>query len=154
MPSHRTHVKVETNADDGKKRTFLDAEVRFGSDAGAGEIIVLRPLGGLVHHPDTLVIPLLVPDAPVVAWWPNEAPANLSNDLLGSMARSRITDAMHSFESDAHDGRSAPQLVVKERGHVVDPPDRLACDACSMLDQPPHLPVSGWRDRSEAISFH
>ena len=32
----------------------------------------------------------------MVAWWPNEAPANLSNDLLGSMARSRITDAMHS----------------------------------------------------------
>ena len=76
--------------------TFLDAEIRFGSDAGAGEIIVLRPRGGLVRHADTLVIPLLVPDAPVVAWWPNEAPANLSKDLLGSMASSRITDAMHS----------------------------------------------------------
>lgn len=88
--------KVDAVVDDGKPHTFLDAEVRFGSDAGAGEIIVLRPLGGLVHHPDTLVIPLLVPDAPVVAWWPNEAPANLSTDLLGSMARSRITDAMHS----------------------------------------------------------
>ena len=71
--------------------TFLDAEIRFGSDAGAGEIIVLRPRGGLVRHADTLVIPLLVPDAPVVAWWPNEAPANLSKDLLGSMASSRIT---------------------------------------------------------------
>ena len=46
--------------------TFLDAEIRFGSDAGAGEIIVLRPRGGLVRHADTLVIPLLVPDAP---WW-------------------------------------------------------------------------------------
>ena len=65
--------KVDAVVDDGKPHTFLDAEVRFGSDAGAGEIIVLRPLGGLVHHPDTLVIPLLVPDAPVVAWWPNEA---------------------------------------------------------------------------------
>ena len=66
--------RVDAAADDGKPHTFLDAEVRFGSDAGAGEIIVLRPIGGLVHHPDTLVIPLLVPDAPVVAWWPNEAP--------------------------------------------------------------------------------
>ena len=88
--------KMDADTDDGQPHTFLDAEVRFGSDAGAGEIIVLRPLGGLVYHADTLVIPLLVPDAPVVAWWPNEAPANLSTDLLGSMARSRITDAMHS----------------------------------------------------------
>lgn len=58
--------RVDAAADDGKPHTFLDAEVRFGSDAGAGEIIVLRPIGGLVHHPDTLVIPLLVPDA---RWW-------------------------------------------------------------------------------------
>ena len=75
--------KMDADTDDGQPHTFLDAEVRFGSDAGAGEIIVLRPLGGLVYHADTLVIPLLVPDAPVVAWWPNEAPANLSTDLLG-----------------------------------------------------------------------
>ena len=38
--------KVDAAVDDGKPHTFLDAEVRFGSDAGAGEIIVLRPLGG------------------------------------------------------------------------------------------------------------
>jgi len=62
--------KMDADTDDGQPHTFLDAEVRFGSDAGAGEIIVLRPLGGLVYHADTLVIPLLVPDAPVVAWWP------------------------------------------------------------------------------------
>lgn len=66
-----------------EKRTYLDAEVRIGADAGAGEIIVLRPRGGLIHHQDTLVIPLLVPDAPVVAWWPTEAPANPSKDLVG-----------------------------------------------------------------------
>ncbi len=48
-----------------EERTYLDAEVRIGADAGAGEIIVLRPRGGLIHHQDTLVIPLLVPDAPV-----------------------------------------------------------------------------------------
>ena len=84
------------DADAAYDNSNLDAQVRFGADAGAGEIIVLHPRGGLVHHPDTLVIPLLVPDAPVVAWWPNEAPANPSKDLLGAMARSRITDAMHS----------------------------------------------------------
>ena len=53
-PSSRK-VETEEHADGGH-HTFLDAEVRFGSDAGAGEIIVLRPRGGLVHHPDTLVM--------------------------------------------------------------------------------------------------
>ena len=71
--------KPTEDADAAYDNSNLDAQVRFGADAGAGEIIVLYPRGGLVHHPDTLVIPLLVPDAPVVAWWPNEAPANPSH---------------------------------------------------------------------------
>ena len=125
--------------------TFLDAEIRFGSDAGAGEIIVLRPLGGLVYHADTLVIPLLVPDAPVVAWWPNEAPANLSTDLLGSMARSRITDAMHS----SNPRRTMDDLRRNWSSKNVDMSwTRLTvwrAMLASMLDQPPHLPVSGVR---------
>ena len=137
--------RVDAAADDGKPHTFLDAEVRFGSDAGAGEIIVLRPIGGLVHHPDTLVIPLLVPDAPVVAWWPNEAPANLSNDLLGSMARSRITDAMHS----SNPMRTMDDLRRNWSSKNVDMSwTRLTvwrAMLASMLDQPPHLPVSGVR---------
>ena len=116
--------------------------VRFGADAGAGEIIVLHPRGGLVHHPDTLVIPLLVPDAPVVAWWPNEAPANPSKDLLGAMARSRITDAMHS---------SNPYRTIEDLRRNWSPKNvdmawtRLTvwrAMLATMLDQPPHLPIS------------
>ena len=136
--------KMDADTDDGQPHTFLDAEVRFGSDAGAGEIIVLRPLGGLVYHADTLVIPLLVPDAPVVAWWPNEAPANLSTDLLGSMARSRITDAMHS----SNPRRTMDDLRRNWSSKNVDMSwTRLTVwrMLASMLDQPPHLPVSGVR---------
>ena len=132
--------KMDADTDDGQPHTFLDAEVRFGSDAGAGEIIVLRPLGGLVYHADTLVIPLLVPDAPVVAWWPNEAPANLSTDLLGSMARSRITDAMHS----SNPRRTMDDLRRNWSSKNVDMSwTRLTvwrAMLASMLDQPPHLP--------------
>lgn len=142
-PSSRK-VETEEHADGGH-HTFLDAEVRFGSDAGAGEIIVLRPRGGLVHHPDTLVIPLLVPDAPVVAWWPNEAPANLSKDLLGSMARSRITDAMNS----SNPMRTMDDLRRNWSSKNVDMSwTRLTvwrAMLASMLDQPPHLPVSNVR---------
>ncbi|KAB7790529.1 glucose-6-phosphate dehydrogenase assembly protein OpcA [Bifidobacterium leontopitheci] len=119
----------------------LDAEVRFGADAGAGEIIVLRPHGGLVHHPDTLVIPLLVPDAPVVAWWPTEAPANPSKDLLGAMARSRITDAMRSSNplrtiEDLRRNRSPKNIDMSWTRLTV-----WRAMLATMLDQPPHLPI-------------
>ena len=91
------------------------------------------------------MIPLLVPDAPVVAWWPNEAPANLSNDLLGSMARSRITDAMHS----SNPMRTMDDLRRNWSSKNVDMSwTRLTvwrAMLASMLDQPPHLPVSGVR---------
>lgn len=145
-PSSRRAVPSE----DGEERsTFLDAEIRFGSDAGAGEIIVLRPRGGLVRHADTLVIPLLVPDTPVVAWWPNEAPANLSKDLLGSMASSRITDAMHSSNpqrtmDDLRRNRSVKDVDMSWTRLTV-----WRAMIASMLDQPPYLPVSNVRVTGE-----
>jgi glucose-6-phosphate dehydrogenase assembly protein OpcA len=70
----------------------LDAEIRLGGDAGASEVIVLQPSAELADHADTLVIPLLLPDAPIVVWWPDEVPANPSEHPLGRMAQRRITD--------------------------------------------------------------
>ena len=43
----------------------LDAEIRVGHDAGAGETLVLRPWDEAALHTDTLVVPFLLPDAPV-----------------------------------------------------------------------------------------
>ena len=71
----------------------LDAQIRVGGDAGASEVVVLTPTGELLEHLDTLVIPLLLPDAPIVAWWPGEAPANPAEHLVGAMAQRRITDS-------------------------------------------------------------
>jgi glucose-6-phosphate dehydrogenase assembly protein OpcA len=70
----------------------LDAEIRVGGDAGASEVIVLRPSGEQIAHADTLVTPLLLPDAPIVAWWPANPPADASETGLGKMAQRRITD--------------------------------------------------------------
>ncbi|MGC0250647.1 glucose-6-phosphate dehydrogenase assembly protein OpcA [Pseudactinotalea sp. Z1748] len=70
----------------------LDAEIRVGGDAGASEVVILRPLGTTRDAVDTLVTPLLLPDAPLVAWWPKEPPANLAEDPLGRMAQRRISD--------------------------------------------------------------
>ncbi|MBT1181392.1 glucose-6-phosphate dehydrogenase assembly protein OpcA [Bifidobacterium sp. CP2] len=127
---------------DGPAESNLDAQVRFGADAGAGEIIILRPRNGLIDHPDTLVIPLLVPDVPVVAWWPTTPPSNPAKDLMGAMARSRITDALRS---------NNPEATIERLRRSWTPEDidlswtRLTvwrAMLASMLDQPPHLPIT------------
>ncbi|MCP3820933.1 glucose-6-phosphate dehydrogenase assembly protein OpcA [Streptomyces sp. A3M-1-3] len=70
----------------------LDAEVRVGADSGTGETVVLRLYGDLVNHAQSAVLPLLLPDAPVVVWWPEGAPADLAKDPLGTLAQRRISD--------------------------------------------------------------
>jgi glucose-6-phosphate dehydrogenase assembly protein OpcA len=70
----------------------LDAEVRVGSDAGGGETVLLRLHGALANHAQSVVLPLLLPDAPVVVWWPEAAPDNPARDPLGALAQRRITD--------------------------------------------------------------
>jgi glucose-6-phosphate dehydrogenase assembly protein OpcA len=71
----------------------LDAEVRVGSDAGTGETVLLRLHGELANHAASVVLPLLLPDAPVVVWWPEDAPENPAAHALGRLAQRRITDA-------------------------------------------------------------
>ncbi|MFI0942453.1 glucose-6-phosphate dehydrogenase assembly protein OpcA [Streptomyces sp. NPDC021020] len=71
----------------------LDAEVVVGDEAGTGETVVLRMHGELANHAESVVLPLLLPDAPVVCWWPDQAPEHPGKDPLGRLAQRRITDA-------------------------------------------------------------
>jgi glucose-6-phosphate dehydrogenase assembly protein OpcA len=73
--------------------TRLDAQIRVGGDAGASEVLVLRLYGPLADHGDSVVTPLLLADSPVVAWWPEAAPAVPAQDPIGKLAQRRITDA-------------------------------------------------------------
>ncbi|MGB5953096.1 MAG: 6-phosphogluconolactonase [Ornithinimicrobium sp.] len=77
----------------GRGKQRLDAQIRLGGDAGASEIVVLRLYGALADHGDAVVVPLLLPDSPIVAWWPGEPPANVAESPLGKLAHRRITDA-------------------------------------------------------------
>jgi glucose-6-phosphate dehydrogenase assembly protein OpcA len=79
----------------GLKRagTRLDAQIRVGGDAGASEVIVLRLYGPLADHGDSVVVPLLLADCPVVTWWPGLSPAVPAADPIGTLAQRRITDA-------------------------------------------------------------
>ncbi len=90
----RTLVVIKRHARTPRDRTrsHLDAEVRVGADAGTGETVVLRTHGEVSDHADSVVLPLLLPDAPVVVWWPVDAPENPSKDPLGALAQRRITD--------------------------------------------------------------
>ena len=76
----------------GRTTSRLDAEVRVGADAGTGETVVLRLYGEVAEHAQSVVLPLLLPDAPVVAWWPANAPLDPAKDPLGALAQRRVTD--------------------------------------------------------------
>ncbi|MEU3250636.1 glucose-6-phosphate dehydrogenase assembly protein OpcA [Streptomyces sp. NPDC006997] len=95
----RTLVVIKRHARTPRERhrSRLDAEVRVGSEAGTGETVVLRTYGEVSDHADSVVLPLLLPDAPVVVWWPVDAPDNPSKDPLGALAQRRITD-MYAVE--------------------------------------------------------
>ncbi|MGV9351872.1 glucose-6-phosphate dehydrogenase assembly protein OpcA [Streptomyces spiralis] len=95
----RTLVVIKRHARTLRDRTHsrLDAEVRVGSEAGTGETVVLRLYGEVSDHADSVVLPLLLPDAPVVVWWPVDAPDDLAEDPLGTLAQRRITD-LYAFE--------------------------------------------------------
>ncbi|MCX5125041.1 glucose-6-phosphate dehydrogenase assembly protein OpcA [Streptomyces sp. NBC_00193] len=85
-------IKRVSRSPRSRRDARLDAEVRVGTDSGTGETVVLRLHGELVDHAQSVVLPLLLPDAPVVVWWPEGAPQDLAGDPLGSLGQRRITD--------------------------------------------------------------
>lgn len=132
----------------------LDAQIRVGGDAGASEVIVLRGYGALAGDEANaaMVMPLLLPDAPVVAWWPAEAPAVPSQDAIGRLAQRRITDALSARN---------PLRAFEQRraSHAAGDTDltwtRLTSwrgVLAAALDQPPYEPVKEAVVSGEAVS--
>jgi glucose-6-phosphate dehydrogenase assembly protein OpcA len=130
----------------------LDAQIRVGGDAGAGEVIVLRTAGALTNHPESVVVPLLLPDAPVVAWWPGPAPAVPADDPVGHLANRRITDAAAS---------KRPAAALAARAESYQPGDtdfawtRITgwrALLAAALDQPPFERVTAARVTGAARS--
>ncbi len=121
----------------------LDAQIRVGGDAGASEVIVLRAYGETASDEEGLVTGLLLPDAPVVVWWPGIAPAKVSHSPLGRIATRRITDAST---------QSNPQEALYHLAETYAPGDtdfawtRLTlwrAQLAAVLDQPPYEPILG-----------
>ena len=95
---HPCRVIVVVPGDRDAAEPRLDAQLRVGRDAGAGEVVVLRLSGELADHASSVVLPFLLPDTPVVAWWPDTAPEVPAQDPLGQLAVRRITDATNSVD--------------------------------------------------------
>ena len=76
----------------GRGAPGLDAEVRIGEGI-PGEAVLLRLHGELAKVPASVVTPLLLPDSPVIVWWPGGGPKVPAEDALGRLGRRRVTDA-------------------------------------------------------------
>jgi glucose-6-phosphate dehydrogenase assembly protein OpcA len=77
---------------DARGDSQVDAHVGTGS-GWTGETALIRLTGEVAKHPDSVVLPLLLPDSPVAVWWPTDPPADPANDPLGLLAQRRITDS-------------------------------------------------------------
>jgi len=71
----------------------VDAQVGIGSDA-SGERAIITLTGEVTRHPQSVVLPLLLPDSPVVVWWPGNCPDDPGADPLGALGTRRITDSV------------------------------------------------------------
>ncbi|MDX1872672.1 glucose-6-phosphate dehydrogenase assembly protein OpcA [Mycolicibacterium sp. 120266] len=120
----------------------LDAQLRVGRDAGANEVVVLRLSGPLANHASSVVTPFLLPDTPVVTWWPDLAPRVPAQDPLGKLAIRRITDATNGED---------PLACIKSRLAGYTPGDTdLAWSRitywrallAATLDQAPYEPIT------------
>lgn len=89
----------------------LDAEIRIG-EGGSGETVLLRMSGELAKHPESVVLPLLLPDSPVVAWWPGKPPEDPATDPIGALAQRRITDT-------ASVGRGRSHAILTQATHYA-----------------------------------
>ena len=87
----RVIVIVEPDSTEGTAR--LNAQIRVGDAAGLSDIIILEPRGEAASNIDSLVMPLLQSDTPVVTYWPVTPPTNPGAHPLGRLAIKRITDS-------------------------------------------------------------
>ncbi len=98
----------------GRTDPRLDAVITVGGGDGLGELVELRLRGHLSEHIASVVLPLLVPDSPVVVWWPGKAPASPSEDPVGRLAQRRITDAA-ACPAPAQGAGGAPYELRRRR---------------------------------------
>ncbi|APT84808.1 glucose-6-phosphate dehydrogenase assembly protein OpcA [Corynebacterium aquilae] len=137
---HPSRVLMLVTGDENAETSRIDAKVLIGGDAGASEIVVMKLEGEVSEHLESVVTPLLLPDTPIVAWWPSAAPVDPSADPIGRIAQRRITDALYDPPEDS---------IYRRRNHYTPGDSDMAWAritpwrgiVASTMDQPPHEEV-------------
>lgn len=136
-------ISVAAGGPSATEEARLDAQIRVGGDAGASEVVVLKAYGDTASDEEGLVTGLLLPDAPVVTWWPGLAPEVVSESPLGRIAQRRITDAA---------AQADPREFLEHLSKTYRPGDtdfswtRLTlwrAQLAAVLDQPPYESITG-----------
>ena len=139
---HPSRVLVVVTGD-RQAETHLDAQLRVGGEAGASEMVIMKLHGALVDQDEAVVTPLLLPDTPLVAWWPTLCPPDPATSSVGKLAQRRITNV-------AFDGRvSGEALRTLSAGYTPGDSDMSWAAitlwrgvVASALDRHPHEPVT------------
>jgi glucose-6-phosphate dehydrogenase assembly protein OpcA len=97
----------------GGREAGLDAEVHIG-EGTPGEVVVIRMRGAVAEHPASVIRPLLLPDSPVVIWWPGTAPQDQTGDELAQLTLRRLTDAASAPQ---------PRAALEARAAAYSPGD-------------------------------
>lgn len=133
---------IVVSTDAGAASARLDAEIRVGGDAGASEVIVLRAHGDTATDLRGLVTGLLLPDAPVVSWWPGECPDAVCETPLGRLAQRRITDSAATSDPPTTLGRIAAGYQPGDTDFAWTRLTLWRAQLAAALDQPPYEPIT------------
>ncbi len=136
----------------GSDDTRLDALIRVGGDAGASEVILLKAYGEMADNEEGLVTGLLLPDAPVVTWWPGIAPDVVSTSPLGRMAQRRITDAAAQPDPRAYLEHIAQTYAPGDTDFSWTRLTLWRAQLAAVLDQPPFESITAAEVHGSAAS--
>jgi len=139
---HPMRVIVLSTAEEPSGATRVDAQIRVGGDAGASEVVLLRAYGDAAADEESLVTGLLLPDAPVVAWWPAEAPAVVSQSPLGRIAQRRITDSAAQDDPRRFLGHLSTTYAPGDTDFAWTRLTLWRAQLAAVLDQPPYEPIT------------
>lgn len=139
---HPCRLIVLVESDFGGAST-IDAEIRVGGDAGASEVVVLRFDSAMRALRASLITPLLLPDVPIVTWWPDRVPVKAIANPLGALSERRVTDSSMAA------GSLSQRLARLRAGYSPGDTDLswtrltwLRAHLAAVLDQPPYDKVT------------
>jgi glucose-6-phosphate dehydrogenase assembly protein OpcA len=142
---HPMRVIVVSKDPDATDNTTirLDAQIRVGGDAGASEVIVLKVRTNDLTDDEGLVMGLLLPDAPVVVWWPGDTPEKVSDTALGRLAQCRITDSAAQEDPSAFLQQLSQNYAPGDTDFAWTRLTLWRAQLAAVLDQPPYEPIIG-----------